>query len=66
MKLKPEERARTSIDRKLESSGWVIQDHEELNLGASLGVAIREFPLGKDHADYLLFINRTVFRHSQK
>jgi type I restriction enzyme R subunit len=60
MKLKPEERARTNIDRMLKSSGWVIQDLAELNLGISEGVAIREFPIGKDHADYLLFIDRTA------
>jgi type I restriction enzyme R subunit len=58
--LRPEERARTNIDKMLESSGWTIQDHDDLNLGASLGVAIREFPIGKEHADYLLFIDRTA------
>lgn len=29
-----------------------------MNLGASLGVAIREFPLETGFADYLLFVNR--------
>jgi type I restriction enzyme R subunit len=30
----------------------------DLNLGASLGVAIREFPLGQIYTDYLLFVDR--------
>ncbi len=29
-----------------------------LNLGASLGVAVREFPLETGYADYLLFLGR--------
>jgi hypothetical protein len=28
-----------------ESAGWQIQDNNNLNLGAGLGVAVREFPL---------------------
>ena len=58
--MKPEEQARKSIDELLVSSGWVIQDTNELNLGASLGVAVREFPLTSGEADYLLFIDRKV------
>lgn len=42
----------------LELAGWTIQDYKNLNLGASVGVAIREFPLGRSHVDYLLFIDR--------
>jgi type I restriction enzyme R subunit len=30
----------------------------QLNLGASLGVAVREFPLESGFADYLLFVDR--------
>jgi len=56
--LKPEEKARQVIDAHLETAGWVIQDYQELNLGAALGVAVREFPLGRDSADYLLFVER--------
>lgn len=56
--MKPEDSARKNIDRQLETAGWNIQDRENLNLGASLGVAIREFPLKSGLADYLLFVNR--------
>ncbi|MDA7949716.1 MAG: DEAD/DEAH box helicase family protein [Hyphomicrobiaceae bacterium] len=52
----PENKAREEIDRMLKESGWTIQDYNELNRNASLGVAVREFPLGKNTADYVLFI----------
>src|ERR1700676_1842519 len=55
--MKPEERARKTIDALLEQAGWVIQDRHELNLAAARGVAVREFPLGTGTADYLLFVN---------
>jgi len=55
----PEEKAREAIDQQLEESGWVIQDRDEINLSAGLGVAIREFKLKSGHgfADYLLFVD---------
>ena len=56
--MKPEEKAREKIDRLLEDAGWVVQHFEHLNLGASLGVAVREFQLKSGSADYLLFIDR--------
>ena len=56
--MEPEEQARRQIDKMLEESGWVIQDYGALNLGAGFGIAVREFPLGKDSADYALFIDR--------
>lgn len=56
--MKPEEAARKKIDKLLEEAGWNIQNYRQLNLGASSGVAVREFPLKKGTADYLLFINR--------
>ena len=49
--MTPEEEARQNIDRLLEAAGWVIQDYRDLNLGASLGIAIREFPLKSGTAD---------------
>ncbi|MDP2766635.1 MAG: type I restriction-modification enzyme R subunit C-terminal domain-containing protein [Candidatus Methanoperedens sp.] len=58
--MKPEEKARQQIDRMLEAAGWKIQDLRELNLGASLGVAVREFPLKSGAADYLLFVDRNA------
>ena len=54
--MKPEEKARQQIDRLLEAAGWNVQDYQELHLSASLGVAVREFPLQEGFADYLLFV----------
>jgi len=54
----PEQRARQNIDKLLQAAGWVVQDRRDLNLGAGLGVAVREFPLSTGPADYLLFIER--------
>ena len=42
--MTPEQKARISIDKKLEQSGWTVQDVKKLNPTASLGVAVREFP----------------------
>jgi len=56
--MKPEELARQKIDQLLEAAGWVIQDFKDLNLSASLGVVIREFPLKSGFADYLLFVDK--------
>jgi type I restriction enzyme R subunit len=56
--LKPEEKARGKINSLLEAAGWKIQQLNELNLGASMGVAVCEFPLSSGVADYLLFVNR--------
>src|SRR3990172_1487142 len=56
--MKPEEKARQEIDRVLEAAGWKVQDLSQLNLGASLGVVVREFPLEPGTADYLLFVDR--------
>ncbi|KUK53797.1 MAG: Type I site-specific deoxyribonuclease [Desulfotomaculum sp. 46_296] len=56
--LKPEEKAREVIDSLLKAAGWDIQDLNNFNLGASLGVAVRYFPLKTGEADYLLFVDR--------
>lgn len=54
--MTPEEKARRVIDDKLRQSGWVIQDLNRLNLSASLGVAVREFPTSTGEVDYALFV----------
>ncbi|MGM9683633.1 MAG: DEAD/DEAH box helicase family protein, partial [Eubacteriales bacterium] len=54
--MKPEDKARIIIDKKLIESGWVIQDVKSLNLSASLGVAVREFPTSTGPVDYALFV----------
>ena len=55
----PESEARKHIDETLELAGWEIQDREDMNLSASRGVAVREFPMAAGHgfADYLLFLD---------
>ena len=54
----PEEKARQNIDRMLIEAGWVIQNMKDLNPGASLGVAVREYPTDSGEVDYALFVDR--------
>ncbi len=54
----PEQKARLKIDELLLQSDWAIQDFKQVNLGAKLGIAVREFPLEEGFADYLLFVNK--------
>ena len=56
--MKPEQKARYQIDLLLEAAGWQVQDMEQLNLAASRGIAVREFPLTSGPADYLLIVDR--------
>jgi type I restriction enzyme, R subunit len=56
--MRSEEKARQRIDQLLQNAGWTLQDCKELNPGASLGVAVREFPVSTGFADYLLFVDR--------
>ena len=58
--MSPEEQARLKIDDKLIQAGWVIQDMKQLNLGAAIGVAVREYPTDTGPADYVLFVNRNA------
>lgn len=39
-----EEKARLIIDQKLKQAGLLIQDYKKANLGAAVGIAIREYP----------------------
>ena len=56
--MTPERRARQTIDSMLEAAGWHVQSHAGHNTTASLGVAVREYPLKADQrADYLLFVS---------
>ena len=55
MGLTPEQESRKLIDQQLEASGWMVQDFDEMNISAGLGVAVREFPLKTGYADYLLY-----------
>ncbi len=55
--MSPEEKARQIIDQKLIQSGWIIQDTKQMNISASLGVVVREFPTSTGEVDYALFVN---------
>jgi len=55
--MPPEVKARTNIDKMLIDAGYVIQDMENFNRSAALGVAVREFQTQSGPVDYLLFIN---------
>lgn len=56
--MTPETKARQQIDHKLEQAGWIVQDMKQLNLGAGLGIAVREYPTDTGPADYVLFVQR--------
>jgi type I restriction enzyme R subunit len=53
-----EQIARDEIDRRLAACGWIIQNRSELNLPASLGVAVREYITDVGPADYILFVDK--------
>ncbi|MFT4043818.1 MAG: DEAD/DEAH box helicase family protein [Gordonia sp. (in: high G+C Gram-positive bacteria)] len=55
-----EVQSRRNIDRQLTESGWVVQDYANIDPTASLGVAVREFPLASGFADYLLYVNGRI------
>lgn len=55
---KPEDKARHKlINPKLISAGWDIQSYHNANIRSSKGIAVEFFKLGKDEADYVLFVN---------
>ena len=56
--MTPEARARLTIDKHLAEAGWLVQDMKSANLGAGLGVAVREYPTDAGPADYVLFVDR--------
>ena len=56
----PERKARRIIDANLEAAGWLVQSHDDLDLAAGSGIAVREFPMkpGFGTADYVLYVDR--------
>lgn len=54
----PEQRARTTIDTKLEKAGWHVQSMRKIDFSAGAGVAVREYQTDVGPADYLLFVDR--------
>ncbi|WP_410512110.1 type I restriction-modification enzyme R subunit C-terminal domain-containing protein [Paenibacillus sp. BR2-3] len=58
MNQNPEQLARDEIDRKLKSSGWIIQNKKNMNLYAGQGVIVREYQTDVGPADYIMFIDQ--------
>ena len=56
--ITPEGMARQEIDKNLIKAGWVIQDKNQINLSAGIGVAVREYLTESGSADYILFVNK--------
>jgi type I restriction enzyme R subunit len=56
----PEDRARSSIDQSLAACGWLVQSKVDMNLGAGVGVAVREFQTESGPVDYGLFVDRRL------
>ncbi|MEM9391168.1 MAG: type I restriction endonuclease, partial [Bacteroidota bacterium] len=54
----PEQIARDKIDQMLELVGWVVQQKKKVDLGASKGVAVREYQTDVGPADYVLFVDK--------
>ncbi|MGL4943777.1 MAG: type I restriction endonuclease [Thermoguttaceae bacterium] len=52
----PEQQARIQIDEKLKTSGWRVQNREDFNPKASLGVAVADYPTSTGPADYVLCV----------
>ncbi|MCX5856096.1 MAG: DEAD/DEAH box helicase family protein, partial [Deltaproteobacteria bacterium] len=58
MNQTPEELARDNIDRQLTACGWIVQHKKQIDLGAGIGVAVREYQTEVGPADYILFVDR--------
>ena len=54
----PEQLARETIDERLDTAGWKVQDRDEMNLASGPGVAVREFQTDAGPCDYLLFVDK--------
>ncbi|WP_433023275.1 DEAD/DEAH box helicase family protein [Kribbella sp. CA-294648] len=55
-----EVQAREEIDMLLRAAGWVVQDRNDINPVAGLGVAVREFTLANGRADYVLYVDGCI------
>lgn len=54
----PEQLSRDLIDKHLNACGWSVQSKKKINLGESLGVAVREYQTDVGPADYVLFVDK--------
>jgi type I restriction enzyme R subunit len=61
MGAEPERKSLVEIDRRLDQTGWQFQDYDEMDMSAAHGLAMSEFPPGKNGgADYLLYTGGKV------
>lgn len=58
MNQNPEQLARDKIDKELIRSGWLIQNKNEVEINAGIGIAIREYQANIGFVDYLLIVNQ--------
>jgi len=58
MNQNPEQIARDIIDQHLNDCGWILQNKNQINLQAGVGVAVREYQTDIGPADYVLFVNK--------
>ena len=58
MNQNPEQLARDKIDAELIQCGWLIQNKNQVNLNARLGIAVREYQTSEGPADYVLFVDK--------
>jgi len=56
--INPEGKARQRIDKDLIQAGWIIQNKNQINLSAGLGIAVREYQTDSGPADYILFVDK--------
>jgi type I restriction enzyme R subunit len=54
----PEQKARNDIDRKLNGSGWIVQEKSKIDWSASKGIAVKEYLTDVGPADYVLFVDK--------
>ena len=54
----PEQKARNDIDRKLNDSGWIVQEKSKIDWSASRGIAVKEYLTDVGPADYVLFVDK--------
>ena len=58
MNQNPEQKARDNIDKQLIDCGWIIQNKNQINLYAGIGVAVCEYQTDVGPADYILFVDQ--------
>lgn len=58
MNQTPEQISRDNIDKQLTACGWIVQSKKKINLGESLGVAVREYQTDVGPAGYVLFVDK--------